>query len=215
MSSSSAQYPWRRLRSVVGRIVRWLYRSGHRQMLTKELRGTVAALRGIALDVGGGPDSVLAGSWTPAVRRIRVDIEVAGKPDVQGDAQRLPVRSSSVDAVLISEVLQYVANPRAAVMEAHRVLRSGGMLVASVPFLASGVHDNAHDYYRYTDAGLRLLLGNFGDVDVRAHGNAFGASWRIVFSRLRFLVPLNPVMRNMGRWADPLFPEGYVVRARK
>jgi len=197
---------------LLGRVVRWLYRSGHRQLLTKELRGTVAGFRGVALDVGGGPDSPLARSWTKDALRIRVDLTFQDRPELLADARRLPVRSSSVDAVLVSEMLQYVPDPTAVIGEVLRVLRPGGRLAGSTPFLSLGLHG---DYYRYSEAGLRHLLVEFRDVDVRPHGNGFGVAWRMVFSRLRILLPLNPLMRNIGRRVDRSLPEGYVFRARK
>ena len=95
------------------------------------------------------------------------------------------------------------------------MLRSGGLLAVSVPFLCQGLHANPHDYYRYTDTALRRFLADFSEVEVRPHGNGFGVAWRMVFSSLRFLLPLNPLMRNVGRRVNPMLPEGYVVRARK
>jgi demethylmenaquinone methyltransferase/2-methoxy-6-polyprenyl-1,4-benzoquinol methylase len=52
-----------------------------------------------------------------------------GLAAVRGDAARLPVRSASVDAVLVVDALHHVANPTATVAEARRVLRPGGVLV--------------------------------------------------------------------------------------
>lgn len=134
MSGVGAGSPRGRVRLLGGRLVRWMYKSGHREMLTRELEPTVAALRGVVLDVGGGRDSPLAGAWTDAARRVRIDVVLAERPIIQADACRLPVRSGSVDAVLISEVLEHVADPEAAFTEIHRVLRPGGELAGSVPF---------------------------------------------------------------------------------
>jgi len=53
----------------------------------------------------------------------------SGLAAVRGDAARLPVRSASVDAVLVVDALHHVASPTAAVAEARRVLRPGGVLV--------------------------------------------------------------------------------------
>jgi SAM-dependent methyltransferase len=52
---------------------------------------------------------------------------------LKGDAAALPVPDACADAVLILDVLEHVAVPEVAVAEAHRVLRPGGVLIASVP----------------------------------------------------------------------------------
>lgn len=52
---------------------------------------------------------------------------------IKADAQRLPLRDSTVDAVASTAVLQLVPNPSAALAEMARVLRPGGRLVIMVP----------------------------------------------------------------------------------
>ena len=99
--------------------------------------------------------------------------------------------------------------------EVARVLRPGAVFAGSVPFLGQGGHADPHDYYRYTDQALRRLFGGFREVKVKPHGNAFGVGWRLVLSRLRFLVILNPLLRHLGRRPDPVRPEGYTFVARR
>ncbi len=52
---------------------------------------------------------------------------------VQGDAERLPFRAGAWDRAYCSEVLEHLANPAAALVEIHRILRPGGVAVLSVP----------------------------------------------------------------------------------
>jgi ubiquinone/menaquinone biosynthesis C-methylase UbiE len=196
-------------------VVRWLYRSGHRNALGAALAPAIGSLRGVAVDVGGGRDSPLAASWPAAATRVRLDISAEFTPDVLGDTTRLPFGDASVDAVVLSEVLEHVAEPAEALREIHRILRPGGRLVGSVPFLCQGVHADPGDYYRYTEQGLRHLLAPFAVVEVTPHGNAFGVAWRMIQVRLRFLTVLNPLLRQLGRRADPTNPEGYTFLATK
>jgi arsenite methyltransferase len=103
---------------------------------------------GIALDVGSGPGNVtasLARVAGPDGLALGVDISEpmlaravhneAG-PQVgfiRADAQRLPLRDNTVDAVVSTAALQLIPNPTAALTEIARVLRPGGRLAIMVP----------------------------------------------------------------------------------
>ncbi|MBJ6985298.1 methyltransferase domain-containing protein [Luteimonas sp. MC1750] len=79
------------------------------------------------------------------------------KPDVFGDAGRLPFPDASIDTVLLLEVLEHLRHPEAALPEIARVLKPGGVLLMTLPFLYP-VHDAPHDYQRYTAHGLQREL---------------------------------------------------------
>jgi arsenite methyltransferase len=103
---------------------------------------------GVALDVGSGPGNVtasLADAAGPDGLALGVDISEpmlaravrneAG-PQVgfiRADAQRLPLRDNTVDAVVSMAVLQLIPNPAAALAEIARVLRPGGRLAIMIP----------------------------------------------------------------------------------
>jgi SAM-dependent methyltransferase len=103
---------------------------------------------GIALDVGCGPGTVTA-SLARAVGAdglaLGLDISEAmlaravrseAGPHIgflRADAQRLPLRDDTVDAVVSIAVLQLVPDPAAALAEMARVLRGGGRLAVMVP----------------------------------------------------------------------------------
>lgn len=97
------------------------------------------------------------GFLSPAVRAVRLDIDPAAPGlDVVGDAQRLPFRDESFDIVYSLAVLEHVRRPWVAAAEIRRVLRRGGHVVLCVPFLYV-IHDE-HDYFRFTDRGIRALF---------------------------------------------------------
>jgi len=103
---------------------------------------------GTALDVGSGPGNLtasLAHAAGPGGLALGVDISEpmlaravrneAG-PQVgfiKADAQRLPLRDNTVDAVISTAVLQLVPDPAVALAEMARVLRPGGKLAIAVP----------------------------------------------------------------------------------
>jgi SAM-dependent methyltransferase len=103
---------------------------------------------GVALDVGSGPGNVtasLAQAAGPDGVALGVDISEAmleravhneAGPQIgfiKADAQRLPLRDDTVDAVVSTAMLQLVPNPTAALAEMARVLRPGGRLAIMVP----------------------------------------------------------------------------------
>ncbi|MCK9488484.1 MAG: class I SAM-dependent methyltransferase [Xanthomonadales bacterium] len=75
------------------------------------------------------------------------------RPDIFADASRLPLADASIDTVLLLEVLEHLRHPAQALSEIARVLRPGGQLLLTMPFLYP-VHDAPHDYQRYTCHGL-------------------------------------------------------------
>lgn len=103
---------------------------------------------GVVLDVGCGPASITS-SLTRAVGQdglvLGVDLSEAmlaravrgdWGPQVgflRADAQHLPLRDETVDAVVSIAALQLVPEPAAALAEMARVLRPGGRLAVMVP----------------------------------------------------------------------------------
>lgn len=81
--------------------------------------------------------------------------------DYESDIQNMPLENESFDTVLSAEVLEHVPDPEKALREIHRVLKPGGKLVMSIPHLMY-LHNEPHDFYRYTKYGLRTLLERVG-----------------------------------------------------
>jgi SAM-dependent methyltransferase len=77
--------------------------------------------------------------------------------DVIGPGERLPFRDGVFDAVISIAVLEHVRDPFACAAEIVRVLKPGGELVCSVPFLQP-LHGYPHHYYNMTPQGLRALF---------------------------------------------------------
>lgn len=141
---------------------------------------------GTALDVGSGPGNVtasLARAAGPGGLALGVDISepmlaravrAEAGPQVgflRADAQRLPLRDDTVDAVVSIAVLQLIPEPAKALAEIARVLRPGGRLAIMVPtagraarYLRALPNTGAHVF---DDDELGDVLEDLGFVSVR------------------------------------------------
>ncbi len=180
----------------------YLGTSYRRRLIDADLEGAASRLTGRVLDVGGGRRR---GSFQPppGARWIVADMSTVGRPDVCGDVQSLPFREAAFDSIKITEVLEHVPNASAALRECRRVLRPGGYLVATAPFLER-LHGDPDDYARYTAAMWRRLLADCGltAVSVTPQGGYFTH----LAGMLRFLVQRAPAgLRHAGYTFFPLF----------
>lgn len=156
------------------------------------------------LDVGGG---VKFGKglepykpWFARCDYKTLDIVPDYRPDILGDIHNIPVPGESFEAVICKAVLEHVADPQRAVSEIHRILKSGGMCLAYVPFLYPyHAHANYRDYYRYSRDGIRHLFRDFSKVEIMPV-RGFFETWFyfLPFGLNRIFAPI------LGRFFDKL-----------
>lgn len=90
-------------------------------------------------------------------------------------ADHLP--SDSFDCIIVIQTLQFIYNVHEAVTTLHRILKPGGVVLASIPSLSPICRydmDRWGDYWRFTSAAVHRLFGDvFGtqSVQAEAHGN--------------------------------------------
>ena len=81
--------------------------------------------------------------------------------DVFYDGNTIPLDNAAVDAILSTQTLEHVPNPERIVGEWARVVRPGGTLLLTIPFMWPE-HEIPYDFQRYTTYGLRKLLEEAG-----------------------------------------------------
>lgn len=116
-----------------------------RRIIDKSLGNSKARI----VDIGAGGGALVREIAMQGVPPIGLDIallnlqriannlqkeNITGFSLVCGDAYTLPFKNESMDAVIFSEVLEHLENPEKALAEAARILKSGGQLIASVPY---------------------------------------------------------------------------------
>lgn len=80
---------------------------------------------------------------------------------ISASADAIPLPDASFDIVVLTQVLEHVRRPAVVLGEIARVLRPGGTLLATVPFVWE-LHEEPHDYWRFTPYALRALLEDAG-----------------------------------------------------
>jgi SAM-dependent methyltransferase len=90
---------------------------------------------------------------------------------VRMDAQHLPFRDRSFDAVLMLEMIYYVADQDAAFAECRRVLKPGGKLMVCLPNRDRPDFNPSPFSTRYPNLGEVSALFTGAGFDVRTYGN--------------------------------------------
>ena len=170
-----------------------------RRALHLELRRLSKDLSGRLLDVGCGSSPYRAlfshcayvglDIDSPTTRRI-------GTADLFYDGKTFPIATNSFDSILCNQVLEHVFEPDHFVGEMARVLRPGGKLVLSVPFVWDE-HEQPYDYARYSSFGLQALLKRNG-FEITRHTRTLGNAG-VLFQLANAYI--YKIVRPRSKWA--------------
>lgn len=183
----------------------------------------------LVLDVGGRIQPYRALIESKTRTYFGLDLQLEGMVDVVATAERIPVRSDSLDLVLCTDTLQYVPDPSAALREMHRVLKPGGQLILST----RGQYPEHHDeLWRFLPDGLRLLARPFRTIEIEPEGHTGSG----IMTTVNVLLHRNleetrlgrvaartstPLLNRLGLWLDRMAPQdsrftcGFSLRAFK
>jgi SAM-dependent methyltransferase len=104
-------------------------------------------------------------------RRLRpdvltIDLFPSANVDVVADITETPLRDGVADHVILDSVIEHLPDPQRVVREARRILKPGGRIFINCPFMLP-YHGYPNHYQNFTRDGLRLLLTDFSQVEVR------------------------------------------------
>lgn len=132
------------------------------RILRRQLKKTVKYVRGDLLDVGCG-NRPYEDIFLPCVQEyVGVDITKGPRVDIVADTSKgLPIESQTYDTIICTEMLEHTPYPRESIKELARVLKKGGYLILSTPFVHK-LHGEPFDYFRYSQHILKVLAEEAG-----------------------------------------------------
>ncbi|WP_324171531.1 class I SAM-dependent methyltransferase [Sulfurimonas sp.] len=125
-------------------------------------------LNGICTDIGSG-NAIYKKLILPHVDKyIAVDkseihrhmFQTSKEKFIDADIKNLPFDSNSIDSVILTQVLEHIDEPYKALCEVQRVLKKGGILILSVPFIYQA-HATPYDFFRFSEYGLKELCKKY------------------------------------------------------
>lgn len=171
-----------------------------RRTLASHIRDLGPHLTGRTLDVGCGSKPYRSFCHSS----LYVGLEIYSKEgkeekpaDVLYDGHDFPFRDGQFDSVLTSQVLEHVFSPDEFLGEIRRVLKVGGILLLTVPFVWNE-HEQPADFARYSSFGVRFLLQKHGFhiLEYRKSVNDL----RLQFQLLNVYV--NNLLRTVHPWCN-------------
>ena len=118
-------------------------------------------MKGVVIDIGGkkiNPRGTFIPPLDQVDKWIYVNNDPMTKPDILCDVKKIPVKDQSVDFFLLTEVMEYLDDPRSTISELKRVLKKDGLGIITTPFLNPLHGDYLNDNARYTETYLKKII---------------------------------------------------------
>lgn len=153
--------------------------------------------------------------------------------DIFFDGKIIPFSNDAFDVVICTQVLEHAKDPEILVQESRRVLKTGGVLYLTCPFIWPE-HEIPYDFRRYTQFGLKQLLEdkNFRVEKLESGNGVFATTGQLIsaflfeivgkniFLRLMMAITFCFVIQFVALLLDYIFKHkganlDYIVRAKK
>lgn len=150
-----------------------------RQSIFEALNNSIEYFKGELLDAGCGkmPYKEYLLTNSAIDNYIGLDIDNALiydeqiKPDYTWDGFVMPFPDNQFDTIISIEVLEHCPDSQVYMNECYRVLKKGGFMFFTTPFLWP-LHEVPHDEFRYTPFALKRIFqkAGFNNIEIKALG---------------------------------------------
>jgi SAM-dependent methyltransferase len=172
----------------------------HRTAILSAIKESLPLFSGRVLDYGCGkmPYKNFLLEHAGVTEYIGLDIETAldydnTQPDVVWDGIVMPFPDGFFDVVFATEVFEHIHVLDHALLEIHRVLKQGGMLFFTIPYVWP-LHEVPNDEYRYTPFALEKSFKQaaFSEITIKPTGG-----WNAALAQMLGLwVRRKPMSKN-------------------
>lgn len=121
-----------------------------RKILDKLLEENKHYYKGIVLDIGGRDRGKFKKPKDKVKEWIFADIEKGYNPDIVLDVCDMPIKDDGIDVINATELFEHVEKLRKGLRECYRVLKEGGVMILSAPFLYP-IHSDPYDFQRWSE----------------------------------------------------------------
>jgi SAM-dependent methyltransferase len=167
-----------------------------RYLLRNQVASMAQYMRGLTLDIGAGERNRY-GDLFDTSEYVTMDITEGPNVSIVGSIEDIPSPENSFDSIVCTQVLEHVPHPQKAVEEMFRVLKAGGFALITAPQF-NELHEEPHDYFRYTPFGLESLFSEAGFtvVEKKQRGGYFSlrAQSAIRYALDRFHLHKRPIL---------------------
>ena len=128
--------------------------------LYRAIKAAVEAhARGILLDAGAGRMAYreMLEAHSDLYESLDTSSDGSIRVDHVADLQDTRLPDAQYDTIICTQVLQHLPEPARAIGEIARMLKPGGKAILAVPHLV-WLHNEPHDYMRFTGHGMKFLL---------------------------------------------------------
>lgn len=158
-------------------------------------------IKGDIIDIGCGKSKYkkFILSLPQAKSYTGLDFYVAKNVDIVADLnKKIPLEDNKFDTAICISVLEHLLEPQNALNEIYRILKPGGYLLLSTPWIYP-YHGEPNDYFRYSKDCLEYLLKKAGFKIISI--SSTGGKMRIFFV---FLINWFPFLKRFSLLIDKL-----------
>jgi SAM-dependent methyltransferase len=133
-----------------------------RRSIYLKIKKNAHQIKGRTLDIGCG-QKPYKNLFLNTTEYLGMDIEQSGHDhtneciDIYYDGINFPFKTNEFDSIICNQVFEHLPNPEVILSEISRVLKPGGILLITVPFIADE-HEQPYDFFRYTTFILNKLM---------------------------------------------------------